>query len=653
MSNNNVLSILPLVSILTAAVFICVHVASSGTKPSSSASNNENVGGGPGGLVSFTYTPTTAPNSDLQFVPVPTAMVFAHNIPQISDLVPTAPPKPQLVNNPPTQPTIDSALLNNNGSPQLQVLNIPLGQPTPDPALLPTLIGSPLVQYSQTPRKPHSTVRPLEFGTSAPSINSSPSLPSLPVGKPTKSPTKKPSPPKRSPTVSPVLSPPVFRPTTSPGPSSLPYGGPAIVAPTSTRQPVAKPSRPPATSVAKTPSPTKGVPTNVSPSYPSPIQPTKGNAPSTSTVPFPPSVSPPTPLVRPPSPPSVPGPATLPSPPSVPGPPVSPSQVTGGLPSEVLIQTGGEGLQVVIGINVDPNADPEVVVSSSSGVGSNPWWNVVLTVPPTSEPLIAKHNEIFLKGCNPLQCILNETATFNSMSNEDESIYEIFYTNPIKCCRVIVEIGVGNGERHSVSKFFEDALKWRPLLIEANPDIYKELQVNRPNATKINGAFCESDSMTFENGNFHAVGGSIEVTSELHTLGNSANGGAKQTIPCLQMDSVFSENGITKVDVMVIRVPGDALAYIRSMDWTVRVDIWIILMHGQQSKQDRDDLVRTVLSKNEYVQAEWDIKRWCADTGVCLNNEVFLRKGFNPLPGEVAEIQRGLRRNLRSGTGKH
>ena len=75
MSNNNVLSILPLVSILTAAVFISVHVASSGTKSVSSASANENVVGGPlsngGGLVSFTYTPTTAPNSDLQFVAEP------------------------------------------------------------------------------------------------------------------------------------------------------------------------------------------------------------------------------------------------------------------------------------------------------------------------------------------------------------------------------------------------------------------------------------------------------------------------------------------------------------------------------------------------------------------------------------------------------
>jgi hypothetical protein len=108
--SNIVLSILPVFSILTAAVFISVHVASSGTKSVSSASANENVVGGPlsngGGLVSFTYTPTTAPNSDLKFVPVPTAMVFAHIIPQISDVIPTASPKPQLVNNPPRQPTM-------------------------------------------------------------------------------------------------------------------------------------------------------------------------------------------------------------------------------------------------------------------------------------------------------------------------------------------------------------------------------------------------------------------------------------------------------------------------------------------------------------------------------------------------------------------
>lgn len=231
-------------------------------------------------------------------------------------------------------------------------------------------------------------------------------------------------------------------------------------------------------------------------------------------------------------------------------------------------------------------------------------------------------------------CTLNEAADFHSMSNEDESIYEIFYTNPIKCCRVVVEIGAGDGDRYSFSHFFEQGLKWRSLLIEANPEVVKQLKVNRPNATAINGAFCESSHLLYNNDAFSALGGSVEVTSELHSPPQI--GVAAREVPCLSMDTVFADHGITKVDVLVVRLQGDALAYIRAMDWTVRVDIWVILMHGA-TKAERDQLVRTVLKGNEYVQAEWDIKRWCSETGQCLNNEVFLRKGFNPLPCEIQQ----------------
>ena len=46
------------------------------------------------------------------------------------------------------------------------------------------------------------------------------------------------------------------------------------------------------------------------------------------------------------------------------------------------------------------------------------------------------------------------------------------------------------------------------------------------------------------------------------------------------MNQVFSKRGITKVNIMVFRVQGDALGFIRAMDLTVRVDIWVVLMHG-------------------------------------------------------------------------
>jgi hypothetical protein len=266
-------------------------------------------------------------------------------------------------------------------------------------------------------------------------------------------------------------------------------------------------------------------------------------------------------------------------------------------------------------------------------------------------PLVVPHNQIFLEGCNPLDCSLNEAADFHSISNEDESIYEIFYTNPIKCCRVIVEVGAGDGNRFSFSHFFEQGLNWRSLLIEANPDVYQELKANRPNATTIYGAFCESDHLGYSNGAFSSLGGSVEISSEAHSPPKA--GTELKEIPCLSMEAVFAENGITKVDVMVVRLQGDALAYIRAMDWTVRVDIWVILLHGA-TKADRDELVRKVLKGNEYVQAEWDIKRWCSENETCLNNEVFLRKGFNPLPCEIQQAMAvaGARpaRNLRGQT---
>jgi hypothetical protein len=118
-----------------------------------------------------------------------------------------------------------------------------------------------------------------------------------------------------------------------------------------------------------------------------------------------------------------------------------------------------------------------------------------------------------LEGCNPLVCSLNEVADFHAMSNEDEFIYEIFYTNPINC-RVIVEVGGGNGDHHSFSHFFEEVLNWRSsLLIEANVDLFQQLKANRANATTINGTFCKSSRLHYTNQAFTApLGGGVEIS---------------------------------------------------------------------------------------------------------------------------------------------
>ena len=79
--------------------------------------------------------------------------------------------------------------------------------------------------------------------------------------------------------------------------------------------------------------------------------------------------------------------------------------------------------------------------------------------------------------------------------------------------------------------------------------------------------------------------------------------------------------------------------------------IWIIVMDKKTPEmEERKKVVKSVLDRNEYVEAGWDIKRWCDESakGRFENNTVFLRKKFNPL-----YLQRSLkgRKQLR-GNGK-
>ena len=239
---------------------------------------------------------------------------------------------------------------------------------------------------------------------------------------------------------------------------------------------------------------------------------------------------------------------------------------------------------------------------------------------------------------------------YHAPSGEDEAIYEIYYSNPIKTCGNIVEIGAGDGVQLSKSLFFEQALNWNSLLIEANPNSYNALQHNRKKAKTVHGGFCSGKKLEFYDGSYRGEEGLDEVISEKRGEAEfPSESSSIADVPCLNLIEVFKNQGISKIDIMYIAVSGDVLSVISKMDWNVKVDIWVIELDGNE---DRNDKARSILNDNDYVKAEWDIKRWCSNDmkGHCMPNEVFLAKGYNPLPKDVSrrltEVQH--RRRLRS-----
>lgn len=69
-----------------------------------------------------------------------------------------------------------------------------------------------------------------------------------------------------------------------------------------------------------------------------------------------------------------------------------------------------------------------------------------------------------------------------SANNEDLTLYRALFLNqdnpPIRGS--MLEIGAFNGITESNSRFFDTCLGWNTLLIEGNPNVFKDLVGNRP-----------------------------------------------------------------------------------------------------------------------------------------------------------------------------
>ena len=68
---------------------------------------------------------------------------------------------------------------------------------------------------------------------------------------------------------------------------------------------------------------------------------------------------------------------------------------------------------------------------------------------------------------------------YYSQVQEDIFLNENIFKN--KKNGVYIELGALDGVLYSNTKFFEDSLNWKGILIEPHPEKFKLLQQNRPN----------------------------------------------------------------------------------------------------------------------------------------------------------------------------
>lgn len=137
-----------------------------------------------------------------------------------------------------------------------------------------------------------------------------------------------------------------------------------------------------------------------------------------------------------------------------------------------------------------------------------------------------------------------------------------------------IEIGANDGVRFSNTYFLEKNRGWKGICIEPHPTAFEKLRKNR-SATLINACIAdsetESDYLQIE-GYGEMLSGLINKYDERHVKrierDLKIHGGSQQTIkvPCLRLDSILIQNGVTHVDYCSIDTEGGELDILKTVD---------------------------------------------------------------------------------------
>jgi FkbM family methyltransferase len=201
-------------------------------------------------------------------------------------------------------------------------------------------------------------------------------------------------------------------------------------------------------------------------------------------------------------------------------------------------------------------------------------------------------------------------SVFYSQSNEDIDLYNAFFCNVTN--GVFVEMGALDGVRFSNTKFFDDSLGWSGALIEASPRSALKLKQTRKNPRNIifSEAACPEGqiSINFIENSEPAVSGGVDSMSDsFRDEWHKGTHGKENIIavPCRTLSAILQEfvhrSGANHVDFFSLDVEGGEFQVLKTFDFKVPVNSWIIEMDGND--KEKDESVRQLLKEHGYVRS--------------------------------------------------
>lgn len=132
---------------------------------------------------------------------------------------------------------------------------------------------------------------------------------------------------------------------------------------------------------------------------------------------------------------------------------------------------------------------------------------------------------------------------------------------------IFLEMGGLDGLTFSNTLMFEQCLGWNGLLIEAQPNNFAKLEVNRPCAITIGEAACSVED-----------GPTIRMWGDAGTASMVGEDGANHVdVKCRPLSQMLEENGIDRINFFSLDVEGSELEVLKTLDWDkVKVDVLMV-----------------------------------------------------------------------------
>lgn len=225
-----------------------------------------------------------------------------------------------------------------------------------------------------------------------------------------------------------------------------------------------------------------------------------------------------------------------------------------------------------------------------------------------------------VKQTSENQVPVSKKWALKSQAGQDQYLFKKFFWNK-KQAGIFVEFGIfisfrlnsgaRNGIEHSNTYFYENALGWKGLLIEAIPNEFATLAQNRPNSLTLNAAICPKRSvaqfLVSKFGGWHGLKDQypeFRKDSETETI----------KVQCYTLNEVLGASGFRHIDYMSVDTEGSEVDLLEAFDFEkFVVDILVVeVLTAEIEKKIR--LEALMASKGytkiiDYVVAEdtWDV----------------------------------------------